>query len=582
VRLRSLFTVLFAVLAAATALSLILGSDSVLRRAVEDRVTERILREMDHVAEDLRSTPAGERDALLRRSASELACRITLIRPDGTVTNDTDVSPAEVPGMENHAGRPEVIEALRTGRGSARRFSATENENRFYFARKLSEGSVLRLSVAAARVQELESGYLWTARAAIVLACALLFAIGTFASRRFSAPIARLTDAASAIAAGEPRDLRREGGQEVQLLAASLERMKDSLARAADRAEAERRLTAVVFEKLPDGLVVLDAKLHILEANERFAEMVGIPAPAGRALYDVLRLRSLYDVFETAVPKREGAERTVRLPDDVVWQVRVVALPPGSRAAIVGVLRDVTRLERTESMRRTFVTDVSHELRTPIASIAAAAETLAESGPDESEKTELVALIQRQSAHMRELIDDLMDLAQIESGSVELKAEAVPVAALLRETARDLVAEAERRSVTMTAGGDEEAVFFGDRRRLGQVVRNLLDNAVKFSPEGSAVTLTAFRRAGRAGFAVEDHGPGIPRAEREKIFQRFYQVERSRSKVRPGSGLGLAIVKHLVHLHGGTVEVDAEIGRGSRFTVELPSAGELPAGRAGH
>jgi two-component system phosphate regulon sensor histidine kinase PhoR len=570
--LRSFFTVLFAVLAVAAAAGLILVTDATLTRVVEDRVSERILREMGHVAEDMRGIPADDLDALLRRSATELSCRITLIRPDGRVANDTDLPPSEVPQMENHGNRPEVLEALQTGTGSSRRFSATESENRFYFARRLSDGSVLRLSVAAAHVRELESGYVWRARGAILLACLLLFGIGTFASRRFSGPIARLTEAASAIAAGEPRDLRHEGGEEVQLLAASLERMKESLARAADRADAERRLTALVFEKLPDGVVVLDSKLHVLEANERFEAMVGIRAPAGRALYDILRLRSLYDVFEASLARREGAEKTVRLADDIVWQVRVVALPPGSRAALVGVLRDVTKIERTEAMRRTFVADVSHELRTPIASIAAAAETLADAEPDESEKVELVALIQRQSAHMRELIDDLMDLAQIESGSVELNGEPVAVTPLLQETARDLAAQAARRKVSVAIDGDEGAVCLADRRRLGQIARNLLDNAVKFSAEGSCVTLTAFRENGQAGFSVADQGPGIPRAEREKIFQRFYQIDRSRSKTRPGSGLGLAIVKHLVHLQGGSVDVDSEIGRGSRFTVRLPAA----------
>jgi signal transduction histidine kinase len=237
------------------------------------------------------------------------------------------------------------------------------------------------------------------------------------------------------------------------------------------------------------------------------------------------------------------------------------------------VLRDVTKLERTEAMRRTFVADVSHELRTPIASIAAAAETLADAEPDESEKLELAALIQRQSAHMKELIDDLMDLAQIESGSVELHGELVPLGDLLRETARDLAAEASRRRVEIQVEGDETAAAFADRRRLRQIARNLLDNAVKFSPEGSTVTLTAFREPGWTGFSVADRGPGIPKTEREKIFQRFYQVDRSRSKLRAGTGLGLAIVKHLVHLNEGTVEVESEVGTGSRFTVRLPAPG---------
>jgi len=571
-KLRSLFTVLFAILAAGIAVALIFVLDATLRRAVEDRVSDRISREMDHLEKDLDGVPVDRLDLFLRRSARELACRITLIAPDGRVTNDTDLDPALVPQMENHAGRPEIAEARRSGRGESRRFSATEQEDRFYFARRLSDdGRVLRLSVAAAHVRELESGYLWSARAAILAACTLLFVIGVVASRRFSAPIARLTDAASAIASGEPRDLPRGGGIEVELLAASLQRMKDSLARAAERADTERRLVALVFEKLPDGLVVLDEKLHVLEANERFGQMMGISAPAGRALYDLLRHRGLYESFETALSSRQTVEKTIRLADELIWQIRVVPLPVGSRAAAVGVLRDVTILERTESMRRTFVGDVSHELRTPIASIAAAAETLAQASPDESERGELVALIERQSAHMKELIDDLMDLAQIESGAVELKKETIPVSQLLREVAGDLAADADRRKVEVDVIGDSSASVFADKRRLSQVARNLLDNAIKFSPEEARVTLSALRESGWAGFSVSDRGPGISRSERDKIFQRFYQIDRSRSKSRPGTGLGLAIVKHIVQLHGGAVMVDGEPGQGSVFTVRLPS-----------
>jgi two-component system phosphate regulon sensor histidine kinase PhoR len=318
--------------------------------------------------------------------------------------------------------------------------------------------------------------------------------------------------------------------------------------------------------------VVVDTRLHVAESNERFAKMTGVPAPIGRALYDLLRERTLYDAFEATVKTGEVSERTVRLEDGRVWALVVQGLPAGSRAAAVGVLRDITLIERTESMRRTFVADVSHELRTPIASIAAAAETLADGAADKSETAELLGMIRRQSDRMRELIDDLMDLAQIESGSVPLERREVRLRELLTEVVEDLEGAAREKGVSVVVEGEPEAVVRGDPRRLGQLARNLIDNAIKFSPPGSPVSVRVFRESGRAGFTVGDQGPGIPKSERDKIFQRFYQVDRSRSKARPGSGLGLAIVKHIAQLHGASVEVEGDAGAGSVFRVRFPAA----------
>ncbi len=573
-RLRSRFTVLFAVLAAAAVLCLVLVSDATLRRSVEERVTDRITLDLEHLSDDLAALPADAagRDAMLRQAARRLKCRITYVARDGRVLNDTDLLPADVAGMENHAGRPEIREATQSAVGRSHRFSATEQRPMLYIAKRLPDGDVLRLAVSEAHLREVELGYLWTLRAAIVVACLLLFLIGSSLARRFSEPIAELTRAASAVAAGDfGRDLPSSRTEEVQLLGGALQRMKDSLSRALVLAEDERRMTALVFERLPDALVVVDSRLHVVESNERFARVSGVPAPAGRALYDLLRDRTLYDAFEATVRGGELSERTVRLEDGRVWAVVVQPLPPGSRAAAVGVLRDISVLERTESMRRTFVADVSHELRTPIASIAAAAETLADGQADKAEAAELLGLIRRQSDRMRELIDDLMDLAQIESGAVPLERETIPLRELLEEVAEDLEAAARDKQVRVEVAGDAGIAVLGDRRRLGQLARNLLDNAIKFSPSGAPVSVRVFCDSGGPGFSVSDVGPGIPTAERGKIFQRFYQVDRSRSKARPGSGLGLAIVKHVAQLHGAAVDVESEVGRGSRFRVSFPA-----------
>jgi two-component system phosphate regulon sensor histidine kinase PhoR len=563
---------LLAGLAAVTALLLILFFNATLDRVVEDRIAERISLEMGHLARDLASVPAQNVDAFLRTTARDLACRITLIAPDGRVRNDTDLLPADVPNMENHAGRPEVREALARGSGISSRFSATLEENRIYLARRLSDGDILRMSVPASRVREIESVYVWGGRAAIIGACLLLYLVAAAGSKRFSAPIARLTRAASAIAAGDRnRELPRSRDEEVETLAASIQRMRDSLEQSAEEARAERRRTAMVFEQLPDGLVVVDSRLVVVDANARFSRMIGVTVVVGRPLYDLLRHRGLLEVFEATLGTGETRERTIALSDDLVWYVAAIPLPPGSRGAAIGVLRDVTRLERAESMRQRFVADVSHELRTPVASIAAAAETLAGGDVEEADSRELLDMIQRQTSRMAELIRDLMELAQIESGGAELQTEDVPVLGMFQETLRDFEPELARRRLRIKIDGADSITMRGDRRRLGQIVRNLLDNAVKFSPEDGTITFAAGREGGRAFFSISDEGLGIPRGEQDRIFQRFYQVDRSRSKARPGSGLGLAIVKHLVQLHGGEITVASEPGRGSTFRVSFPA-----------
>jgi two-component system phosphate regulon sensor histidine kinase PhoR len=570
-RLQARLTVFFALLAIAGAALLIGVFDRAVRRVLDERVAERLSLELEHLSGDLeRMRDDGQRQAFLQRVALDLSCRVTLVAPDGRVLHETALSPADVARMESHTSREEIREALARGSGESLRYSTTTGSEMLYRARRLPDGSVLRMAVAAERLKEQESAYVWGGRAAILAASALLFLVGAVGAARLSRPIDELTREASAVAAGDyGRDLRATETEPLRQLGRALQKMKESLVAAVARAESERRLTGMVFERLPDGLVIVDARLHVLEANERFARMTGVPAPAGKALYDLLRLRSLFELFEKTLRSGEVSQSTARLADEVVWEVLVLPLPPGSRAAAVGVLRDVTRLERTEAMRRTFVADVSHELRTPIASVGAAAETLAEGGAEEPEASELVRLILRQTARMRELIDDLMDLAEIESGAVALENQELAMLPLAREVTHDLAAAAREKRIDVALAGDESVTVRGDRRRLAQVVRNLLDNAIKFSPPGARVEIRVSVDSGAPVLTIEDQGPGIPKGEREKIFQRFYQIDRSRSKTRPGSGLGLAIVKHILQLHGASIEVGGEVGRGSVFRIRF-------------
>jgi two-component system phosphate regulon sensor histidine kinase PhoR len=314
-----------------------------------------------------------------------------------------------------------------------------------------------------------------------------------------------------------------------------------------------------------------------------------VPAGAPRgALIDLVRHPDALRLFGAGVAAGTAEAPTSsavlrfggELTPEQILEITVRPVPhrdTHGEPAAIGVVRDVTEREHMETMRRRFVSDVSHELRTPIAAIRAAVETLA--GEDElpSDIARLLGILERQSSEMEALVSDLTDLSQIESGAVTLQPERISIKSLLTSVVRDLQSAAEARNVTVAVETPEGLAVSGDRRRLAQVFRNLVDNAVKFSPAGARVDVLAEGGAeGPDGLApcvvhVVDRGIGIPRTEQARIFQRFYRVDPSRAKSVPGTGLGLAIVKHILILHGGSIRVESEPGKGSRFTVSLPA-----------
>lgn len=565
---------LLCLLALALAVGLSLVAARITDRAVEDRARDRLRREIDLLADEVEPLlPDSSRlDELVRRASRLLRVRVTIIAGDGRVLDDSDVARPDVAAMENHARRPEVVDARAADYGSSVRHSSTLEADLLYLARTLgpdrARAPVLRLAIPLADLRQVEARYEWLLTGAIFAACALLVLVGAVAISRLARPIRQVTDAALAVAQGDlAREAPERGPAEILELSSAITRMKTSLLESVARVERERRLADAVFETLPDGVVVIDSHYRVIDANRGFRAMTGVADPSGRPLVEILREQALFAPFEDAIVLGTPTDATVRREREVTWQLAVRPLPAGSRAAAVGILRDVTALEKNEAMRQRFVADVSHELRTPVSSIAAAAETLAETEADDPEAPRLVELVRRQAQRMRELIDDLTDLSLIESGSVVLVRETVDLRALAVETAEELRATAQGRDVSIRVEGPEGITIEGDRRRLGQILRNLLDNAVKFSPPGGTVRIAVDQTDSRPSVVVEDDGPGIPAAEQDRIFQRFYQVDRSRSKVRPGTGLGLAIVKHLAQLHGAEVTVSSEPGSGSAFRV---------------
>ena len=373
---------------------------------------------------------------------------------------------------------------------------------------------------------------------------------------------------------------------ETQEVFLALHRFADLVARERAGSEAARLLARTVFEEVPVGLVVVDRGLAVLDVNPAARVLFGVPATAVcAALHDLVRDPDVHRLFSSPVGRegREGSPVLVRAEGreggERFLEVAVRALPgspgPGEPAA-VGVVTEVTERERTERMRRQFVADVSHELRTPLATIRAASETLADEESLNGDAVRFVEIVKRQATEMQALVSDLTDLSQIESGSVTLQLGPVPVLGLLSSVAKDLEAFAASRRVQVAIEAAGGLVVRGDARRLAQVFRNLVDNAIKFSPAGGRVDVLAEPAEGKSGpevlVHVVDRGIGIPASEHAKIFQRFYRVDPSRAKTTPGTGLGLAIVKHLLILHGGSIRLESQPLSGSRFTVALPAA----------
>lgn len=589
---RSLVPVLLGVVLGgvfAFALSRVL--DTVVKGNSRRELVEKLERLAPEFEEDLRTrTQPVER---IRQAARQAGARVTLIAADGAVLGDSEVPPERLERVENHASRPEVLAAQRDGVGFGARTSATISEPFVYVARRVGPEAApygyLRLSISQRELDLLEAPFRDTLYQ-VSLAAGLLVALFVIVIRqRHANDLERVRAGVAEAAAGRHPATPVGGTEETQEVFLALARFARLVAAEREGSEKVRLLARTVFEQVPVGLVVVDRSLALLDANPAALALFRAPALAPRhALVDLVRDPDTLRLFTAGIRGETSSDETAVLrlggetsPEQVL-EVNVRAVPHGTAAgepAAVGVVRDVTERERTETMRRRFVSDVSHELRTPIAAIRAAVETLAGESSLPPDLARLMSILERQSSEMEALVSDLTDLSQIESGAVKLTLERVPLLPLLTSVVRDLAPAAQARGVTVAVEAAENLDIVGDRRRLSQIFRNLVDNAVKFSPPGQRVDVLAEGgmpagpdRASPVMVHVVDRGIGIPRSEQDRIFQRFYRVDPSRAKSVPGTGLGLAIVKHLLILHGGTIRVDSESGKGSRFTVTLPAA----------
>jgi two-component system phosphate regulon sensor histidine kinase PhoR len=530
--------------------------------------------------------PISAPQELAQSYGAKLGARVTIIAADGTVLGDSERSLAEVRGMAPQGTLPEVRTALAGGVGSQLRRQPGEARDLLYVAIPLMERSqiqgVLRLALPLTHLDEAAATVHRTVALGALLAFVFVLAMGFFISRRIARPIADMQTIARRMAEGHlAQRVAIAGTDEVAELGRTLNRMAERLHEKIQDLDGERAKAAAILDSMVEGVIAIDHRERIVLMNHAARTIfdLGREGVEQRPLLEVIRHKELLDLVEAVRLTRVGEtrRREVELgpPIDRTLDAHATAVaiaPAGS--GVLLVLHDITELRRLERVRTEFVANVSHELRTPLTAIRGYLETLLDGALEEpAHARRFLEIAHTHAERLSRLVDDLLQLSDIETGKAGLK----PTALRLREVAADVVAmfeaQAMQKALRLVNAVPPELRAQADADRLTQILVNLVDNAVKYTPDGGRITLAA--APGPRGFVrvwVADTGIGIPSTDLPRLTERFYRVDKARSRELGGTGLGLAIVKHLVQAHGGELWLESELGQGTTAYFTLPAA----------
>lgn len=539
------------------------------------------------------TVPRADLQALARDIGVRAQTRVTIIGLDGSVSADSAVSDNELKGVENHRSRPEVAQALASGRGTDLRTSHTTGQRTLYLALAVTPNSqatptaIIRLGMPLLAIEQQIAKLQRSLAIAFGVAFVIAVGLSIWLARSLTRPLSEMASMAQQLATGTTGlRLTATTRDEVGLLANTLNQMTEQLETkirevSEDRAQLLAMLTAMV-----EGVMVLDYRGTILQVNPALDRMFGLVGTdtRGRRYSDVIRHDQLGELVSTILSTRSEQGLEISLQPSG-RRLRVEASVAGGQreneACAVLVFHDITAVRRLENIRKDFVANVSHELRTPLTSIKGYVEALLDGGNDDPETTaRFLDIILKQSDRLNLILEDLLQLSQIESGQVLFKQDPVQLRYVIDRTVAGIKPLADKKHHRLSVWvSDDLPHITGDEDRLVQVLTNLLDNAVKYTPADGTITIAAHHLNGEGPDAAHTHmvevtvtdtGMGIPEADRPRVFERFYRVDKARSRELGGTGLGLSIVKHIVEGHGGEVWVEGNEPHGSRFVVRLP------------
>ncbi|OAB43881.1 two-component system histidine kinase PnpS [Paenibacillus antarcticus] len=536
---------------------------------------------------DFQSTENEEAITYYTKEAQEIGklidSRVTFINSNGDVVGDSEKDPLI---MDNHLKREEIIEANRSGLGHIIRYSSSLDQNMLYVAAPVTVGNVfdgyIRLSVSLRSIDEgLERG--WATMAVWLL---ILFAIAALVSYRMATsltlPLEKIIKVARRITQLDyDARVQLERHDEVGQLGKAINAMADSLQNQLKRIRDNEDLIQSVLDNMTSGILMIDVKGNIAVINPAAEDMLKVKSEQvlGKSYLEMKQHYELSKVLKEGISLRVAIheERSLYYPEEKMMRIDGVPMldEQGSYKGILFLLQDISAIRRLENMRSEFVANVSHELKTPIAAVKGFAETLLGGVTDEKTVRSFLQIIYDESERLNRLISDILDLSKIESKRIPMDYSPVHLSSFFISVMETITTMAKKKGISLQMEIPDELFIEADEDKLKQIFINLLSNAINYTQEGGRVKvivrhLEHDQGEDRVQFTVSDTGLGIPKKDLPRIFERFYRVDKARSRVSGGTGLGLSIVKHLVDMHNGYLSVESELNIGSSFTVELP------------
>ncbi len=511
--------------------------------------------------------------------------RLSVIAVDGTVIAD---SQELAENMDNHGQRPEVIDAREKGYSTISRFSQTLQQQMIYRAKRVTDNQqtigfvrvALPLSTIDRKLAQLRLIVLFgTGMSALA---ALL--LGFYFARRFSEPLTRMTEVAEAISQGDyNRRINVQQRGEMGTLARAFNRMARNSEQRMAEITTDRNRLATIFAGMVEGVTSVDQDQNIIHINQAAADLLGLSISTciNKPIWEEVRVQEINRALEQAIKGQGIVKAQMRRSsetDDLVIDIYAATLG-NSEAESIGaviVLHDISELDHLMRIRSDFVANASHELKTPITAIRSISETILDDADmEENIRQSFIEKVHAQSLRLSALVSDLLAISRFESGQHQQSFDAVDLSMIARQSAATAVSACRQKQLTLTTDiPDDKLIIDGDMQALSQLIDNLVDNAIKYTPLGGEIFVHLSKNEGKAVFSVRDTGIGVSPQYQQRIFERFYRVDKARSRDLGGTGLGLSIVKNITEQHGGSVTIDSQLAHGPIFTVILPLASD--------